>query len=86
MNRHARRAAAAIARRGRPPGYVARLLRALSTQHGVHYAAIEHKPGCAHYRTGRYRDCDCTPDISVSSPDGAVVIDELGTARKVVRQ
>jgi hypothetical protein len=86
MNRHARRAAAARARRGVRPGYLHRILSAdLALRPGVHIAAIEHDRGCAIYRGG---DCDCVPDISMSSADSGdvTIVDERGQARRVSKQ
>jgi hypothetical protein len=88
MNRRARRAAAARARRtsGRS-GYMHRLIAA----HGAHddvlrgkltHAVIEHDSWCGIYRG---RACDCVPDISLH-PDGggnAIVVDVEGRTRKV---
>jgi hypothetical protein len=45
----------------------------------VHIITIEHDHWCAIYCGG---GCNCVPDISVSEPDGVVVIDERGVAGK----
>jgi hypothetical protein len=81
MNRHARRAAAARARR---TGYLHRLLApgALPATVGIHFASIEHDARCSIYAG---RGCDCVPDISLSGPDGVTVIDERGQGTKRAR-
>lgn len=86
VNRHARRAAAARAR-GHRPGYLHRLVAAMARGGmmptvGVHLTTIEHDGDCAIYGG---QGCDCVPDISLSGPDGVMVIDERGAGRKVPR-
>jgi hypothetical protein len=58
-------------------------MRAIPATPGVHLVSIEHDHGCAIYRGA---DCNCVPDISVSSADGVKIIDERGVGRKVARQ
>jgi hypothetical protein len=86
MNRHDRRAAVARARRGHRPGYTHRLLAGLGNgmllKAGVHHVAIEHDGWRSIYRGG---SCDCCPNISVSGPDGVVIIDERGVSTKRAR-
>jgi hypothetical protein len=89
MNRRARRAAAARARRARP-GYVHRLVAAHSAvgddlRGKVTHAVIQHDAWCAIYRS---RACDCVPDISLHPDDGAdvIVVDEDGKTKKVATQ
>ncbi len=87
MNRHTRRRATAL-NRGRQPGYLHRILAArrngaLVPTPGVHFATIEHDPGCSIYRGG---GCSCIPDISISSPTGIMVIDEWGGVSRTSRQ
>jgi hypothetical protein len=55
----------------------------MPTTVGVHHASIEHDHACDFYRG---RDCNCVPDISVSGPDGVIVVDERGRGQKVARQ
>jgi hypothetical protein len=86
VNRHDRRRAAAL-NRGRQTGYLHRVLAAvrngaMRSTPGLHFATIEHDPSCGIYRG---HGCDCVPDISVTGPDGVVVIDERGQGRKVAR-
>jgi hypothetical protein len=87
MNRAARRRAAALNRKRRT-GYMGRILDAigngaLEPTPDVTFAAIEHDPDCGLYRGC---GCDCTPGISISGPDGVVVIDEDGGGTKRTRQ
>jgi hypothetical protein len=86
MNRHARRAAAARSR-GRQ-GYWGRLVRARTNGAlplaGVHFVNVEHGRDCALFDGAR--TCTCVPDITVSGPNGIVVIDENGIGRKMVKQ
>jgi len=87
MNRRDRRAAAARARRGHRSGYTHRLLAGLGNgmplKPGVHHVAIEHDHWCTIYQGG---DCNCVPNISVSGPDGVIIIDERGRGRRVRKQ
>jgi hypothetical protein len=82
-NRHARRKAAALARRS-GTGYLDRLLCGFTPTPGQHVAMVEHEAGCTMRHGGR---CTCVPDISVTGPDnGVTVIDAAGVPRRVVRQ
>jgi hypothetical protein len=93
-NRHQRRRAAAVARRlashgtAQAPrrGYVGRLLTAIDRgglARGVHSVSCVHSASCG-MRSGA--QCDCTPEISVSGPDGVTEIDEAGNPRRHTRQ
>jgi hypothetical protein len=87
MNRAARRAAAARARRGRRPGYLHRVVAA----HAAHadqlrgklvHSIIEHDAWCSIYQGG---PCCCVPNISLRPHGGGdvIVVDEDGRTRKV---
>lgn len=90
MNRRARRAAAARARRAsRRTGYLHRLLGpraqgALANLRGkVVHGVIQHEPWCRIYQGGA---CNCVPDISLH-PDGGgdvIIVDEDGQTKKIV--
>jgi hypothetical protein len=88
MNRHARRAHIARARR-RQTGYVHRVLAAQEAlaradAGTVSHLFIHHATNCAIY-TSR-GECNCTPDMSVH-PDGGetvLIIDEDGATKEVV--
>jgi hypothetical protein len=86
MSRHDRRRLAAL-NRGRRTGYRHRILALLESGSfipapGLHHAIIEHDPACAIYRG---EGCCCVPDISLSSPDAVVTVDEHGRATRRVR-
>ena len=75
MNRAARRAAAARARRARP-GYLHRLVRAHgalgdSLRGKVAHTVIQHDRWCGIYKGG---GCTCIPDISLHPADGGDVV------------
>jgi hypothetical protein len=55
---------------------------ALRPTPGVHYGAIEHDASCSIFCG---RGCDCVPDITLTGPDGVIVVDEHGVGRKMVR-
>ena len=80
MHRRERRRAAALNRRR--TGYLHRLAAALPLGPGLHHVTIEHDSWCAIYRAGT---CDCVPNISICGPQGVVVVDERGVARRVRR-
>jgi hypothetical protein len=87
MNRAARRAAAARARRLRArPGYVHRITAAHAElgdefRSKLAHAVIEHDSWCGIYRG---RACDCSPNISLHCDGGDVlVVDEEGRTKKV---
>jgi hypothetical protein len=90
MNRRARRAAAARARRlhqGSQPGYAHRLLAAHRELYDqlrgkVAHAVIQHDSWCAIYKGGA---CDCVPDISLRPCDGGdvIVVDQEGQTKRV---
>ena len=94
-NRHARRRAAAQARRlvahgkaqaPRRTGYVGRLVAAIDRggiPRGVHSVSCMHSASCG-MRSGA--QCDCTPAISVVGADGVTEIDEAGNPRRHTRQ
>jgi hypothetical protein len=94
-NRHARRRAAAQARRfvahGTTPAprrtsYAHRLVAAIGNggiPRGVHSVSCVHSASCG-MRSGA--QCDCTPEISVTGPDGVTTIDECGTPKRHVNQ
>jgi hypothetical protein len=82
MNRHDRRAASSRARRRRT-GYLYQILGGRAggdLSNGVHLVNLERDPGCGIYR---HAGCTCVPNISVNMPDGMVVTDEHGRARRV---
>jgi hypothetical protein len=90
MNRAARRAAAARARRlhqGARPGYLHRITAAHAAlgdqlRGKLVHANIEHDGWCGIYKG---RTCDCVPDISLHPIDGGdvVIVDEEGQTKKV---
>jgi hypothetical protein len=96
MSRHARRRAAAKARRmvahGTTPaprrtGYAHRLVAAIGNgglARGVHRVVCEHGPDCDLRHRGA--NCTCVPAISVVGADGITEIDEAGVPRKHVKQ
>jgi hypothetical protein len=84
MNRHARRAAAA--REHPRTGYMRRLIAARAggavPRVGLFHSLIEHDSNCAIWSGGC---CTCVPNVSISVPDGVVVVDPNGVCRKVRR-
>jgi len=86
MNRAARRAAKARTR-GRRMNYWDRILAARTSgampRANVHICNIEHVRTCGIFHGAA---CNCVPEISVSGPNGIVVIDEHGNGRKMTRQ
>jgi hypothetical protein len=48
----------------------------------VHITTIEHDDTCGVFRGA---GCDCVPNISVSGPDGVIIIDEHGGITKRAR-
>ncbi len=87
MNRHARRAAAAQARKD--SDYQTRLLRALAhrtipTTPGLSHVLVEHDAECSIFVGG---GCNCDPWISHHDPVGRVtVIDRDGGGTRVAKQ
>ncbi len=87
MNRHARRAAAARARRAKRPGYRHRLALAVARigdrlRGEVVHGVVQHDEWCDIYRG---HACNCVPDISLHPDGGGEVITVAldGTVRKV---
>jgi hypothetical protein len=88
MNRHARRAHIAKARR-RQTGYIHRIAAAQDAiaqagGSGVGHLLVQHDQECAIY-TDR-RECTCTPDMSLHPEGGKTVllIDEDGATEEIV--
>jgi hypothetical protein len=50
---------------------------------GVHHVVVEHDRSCAIYRGA---GCNCVPHITTTGPNGIVVIDERGRARRMTKQ
>jgi hypothetical protein len=50
---------------------------------GVHSVSCVHSASCGMRSGGQ---CDCTPEISVSGPDGVTEIDDAGNPRRHTRQ
>ena len=71
MNRHARRAARAKARK-QSAGYIERLLAATAGSHppGVFHVTVQHDDDCAIFAGG---DCTCCPDMQRRAEGGDVV-------------
>jgi hypothetical protein len=66
-------------------GYRHRVLAAMAkgvmpSSPGVHLVNIEHDPWCPIYQG---RACRCIPSMSISGPEGVIIIDDEGNGRRV---